>query len=289
MKGIGSGDEGGKGDYPEPLWRAVNLHTHTWRCQHARGDVAEYVLQARERGLRVLGMSDHTPMPDGRWGSIRMALEDLDGYDRAVEAARSGGGTLRVLKGMECEFVPEFTSFYRETLLGERKFDYLAGGIHLFLLDGEWVYVSSGVRDARGLRAYTDFFIEAMRSGLYAFMAHPDLFASAWQSWDREAAACTRAMLEAAADLGVPLEINANGLRQWPIRDGATTRQPYPWSPFWEMAAGYRIKALVSADAHRPEEIHDAATCRAFTLAEEWLDPSVSFSWLDSFADSRGA
>ncbi|HIJ83196.1 MAG TPA: PHP domain-containing protein, partial [Magnetococcales bacterium] len=148
------------------LWRASNLHTHTWRCHHAQGDVDEYCRQAHEKGLRLLGISDHTPLPDGRWASIRMAMSELDGYDRAVEAARRHHPSLRILKGMECEFVPEFSSFFRETLLGERKFDYLVGGIHLFRKDAEWHHSSNGVKTPQFLRAYTDFFISAMASGL---------------------------------------------------------------------------------------------------------------------------
>ena len=39
----------------------VNLHTHTRRCKHARGIPADYAKAAEEKGIRVLGMTDHTP------------------------------------------------------------------------------------------------------------------------------------------------------------------------------------------------------------------------------------
>ena len=44
-----------------------NYHTHTYRCQHARGDCVDYARVASELGMEVLGFSDHTPLPDGRW------------------------------------------------------------------------------------------------------------------------------------------------------------------------------------------------------------------------------
>ncbi len=265
------------------MWRVSNLHTHTWRCHHAQGDVAAYCQKACERGLKVLGISDHTPLPDGRWASIRMAMADLDDYDRRIEQARRDHDSLRVLKGMECEYVPEFSHFYRDTLLGERKFDYLVGGVHLFEYEAQWCYTSGGVRDGKTLRAYTDFFIAAMASGLFGFMAHPDLFASSLLPWDAEVKACVKAILEAAQDLAMPLEINANGLRQWPIQDGARVRQPYPWLPFWEMAAEYHIRVVVNADAHHPDEIHDGAVQQAMLMAESMLDQSAAFSWIESF------
>ena len=44
-----------------------NYHTHTYRCQHASGDVEDYCEAAVEQGLQVLGISDHTALPDDRW------------------------------------------------------------------------------------------------------------------------------------------------------------------------------------------------------------------------------
>ena len=39
-----------------------NYHTHTARCRHATGTEEEYVLAAIDRGLKILGFSDHTPL-----------------------------------------------------------------------------------------------------------------------------------------------------------------------------------------------------------------------------------
>ena len=58
----------------------VNLHTHTHRCKHARGIPADYAKAAEEKGIRVLGMTDHTPFPDDRVIMIRMGIAELDDY-----------------------------------------------------------------------------------------------------------------------------------------------------------------------------------------------------------------
>ena len=39
--------------------KMINMHTHTARCMHARGEDREYVEKAIEAGFEVLGMSDH--------------------------------------------------------------------------------------------------------------------------------------------------------------------------------------------------------------------------------------
>lgn len=236
----------------------INLHTHTYRCKHARGDAAEYCDEALARGLRTLGFSDHTPLPDGRWPSVRMALAELDGYCDAVDAAaqRAAGDGLRVLKGLECEYVPEFVAFYREELLGARKLDYLIGGAHWYPHRGEWRGLYAGAMTPAQLRDYVDYQIAAMQSGLFAFIAHPDLFGVAWDEWDPAAAECSRVLLTAAAALDMPLEINGYGLRKPPKETSSGGPRPmYPWRPFWELAAECGVGVVLSSDAHRPEDV----------------------------------
>ncbi|NLF18037.1 MAG: histidinol-phosphatase [Lentisphaerae bacterium] len=235
----------------------INLHTHTYRCRHARGDAADYCAEAVARGLRTLGFSDHTPLPDGRWSSVRMAMGDLPGYCRAVEAAARAAAAdgLRVLKGLECEFVPEFTAFYREELLGAMGLDYLIGGAHWYPHRGEWRGIYGTAMTPEQLRAYADYQITAMQSGLFAFIAHPDLFGVAWESWDRAAAECSKALLTAAAALGMPLEINGYGLRKPPKETPSGSRPMYPWRPFWELAAECGVAVVLSSDAHTPADV----------------------------------
>lgn len=38
-----------------------NLHTHTYRCHHAKGTDEEYVIKAIENGYDLIGFSDHAP------------------------------------------------------------------------------------------------------------------------------------------------------------------------------------------------------------------------------------
>ncbi|MGN1132610.1 MAG: PHP domain-containing protein, partial [Ruminococcus sp.] len=38
-----------------------NLHTHTYRCNHASGADRAYVEYAIKAGIKVLGISDHCP------------------------------------------------------------------------------------------------------------------------------------------------------------------------------------------------------------------------------------
>lgn len=232
-----------------------NYHTHTYRCKHASGDVADYCEAALAEGLTVLGISDHAALPDNRWGGVRMAFDELSDYCDAIDTARAKYPGLTVLKGMECEYAEGYASFYRDVLLGELEFDYLIGAAHFFPHDGEWVGAYGGADTAAGLRAYADYFIESMASGLFAFMAHPDLFGNCYHTWDANTAAAAEDILNAAAALGVPLEINGYGLRKPMIDTPQGPRRMYPWLPFWEQAAGHDVTVIVNSDAHRPRDV----------------------------------
>ncbi|MBF0289289.1 MAG: histidinol-phosphatase [SAR324 cluster bacterium] len=232
-----------------------NYHTHTYRCKHASGDVADYCQAAVESGLSVLGISDHTALPDHRWSNVRMEMEELPGYSSAIDQARIDFPELTIIKGMECEYAAEYVSFYQDTLLGELQFDYLVGAAHYIPVGNSWKSSFGGIESVADLRAYANYLIQSMESGLFAFMAHPDLFGNSYQSWDKEAIAASRDILAAAAALRIPLEINGLGMRRGKVNTPQGKRNPYPWLPFWEMAADYDIEVVINSDAHRPKDI----------------------------------
>ena len=245
-----------------------NFHTHTFRCKHARGDVADYCEEALALGMETLGFSDHSALPDDRWLSARMEYADLDDYVRAMDRARVDYPSLNIVKGMECEYVPEFRSFYTDELLEEKGFDYLVGAAHFFPYRGEWVGTYGGTRNAASLRAYADYVIDMMATGLFDFIAHPDLFGNCYAVWDRDTAACSRDILHAAREYAVGMEINALGMRKQARKSPGNPFPLYPWKPFWELAAECDAPVIVNSDAHRPEDLQGLAG-KAHTLRIE--------------------
>jgi len=233
-----------------------NYHTHTWRCKHATQDVSAYCQAAIDAGITVLGISDHTALPDNRWPHIRMDIEELPAYCAAVDKAAEDHPQLKVLKSAECEYAPEYDAFFRDTLLGELQFDYLVGAAHFFPMQGDWVGSYGGTDSLPALQAYSRYFIESMESGLFAFMAHPDLFGNAYLSWDENTIAASNEIFTAAAELKMPLEINGYGLRKPKIETPDGMRCMYPWLPFWELAASHEVLFIVNSDAHHPEDVN---------------------------------
>ncbi|MGK5091125.1 histidinol-phosphatase [Deltaproteobacteria bacterium TL4] len=232
-----------------------NFHTHTRLCRHAVGDAVDYARYAWENGIHTLGISDHTPFPDNRWLDIRMSFDQLDLYERSIADARNEFPEMSLLKGLECEYVPEFHSYYQDELLGKRKFDYLIGAEHHTPFQGRWLNSFFELEDARHLNAYAKYMIAMMETRLFAFIAHPDIFGMSHLLWDEDAIACSRDILQAAEETQTPLELNANGFRQIPVESSTGFRAPYPWKPFWELSSEYSIQVLCNSDAHTPKQM----------------------------------
>ena len=234
-----------------------NYHTHTYRCRHASGDVADYVAVARVAGLSELGFSDHCPYPDDRWPETRMPISELPDYLEALTVAKavatSDPASPRIFAGLECEWSPVDEAFIRDEFLGTCRLDYLVAGIHYYLDKGEWGDTYE-ISKASELVGFAETSCGAMESGLFSYLAHPDVFCFNWLAWDKNAEACARDILATAARTGVPLEINGYGFRKDYVQAPEGRRRPYPHLEFWRIAAEYDISCVVNSDAHLPSD-----------------------------------
>lgn len=232
----------------------TSFHTHTYLCKHATGTVKDYTAQAEREGCAQLGFSDHCPFPkDGsdNWQEVRMSKEQAPRYVAAVrEAAKTV--SFPIYCGFECEWDSVYEHWYRDFLLGELHADYLVLGQH-WVLDGADRRYIPECCTGTFLHHWTDATIEAMNTGLFAFVAHPDLLMAYGALWSEDICACCTAIIDAAIECGLPLEINGYGIIKSPVRTrNGGTRYPYPYSAFWELASERGAKAICNSDAHSP-------------------------------------
>ena len=141
------------------------------------------------------------------------------------------------------------------------------GGAHYFPYRGEWIGCYDSDNSKKYLTAYTDYLIESIDCDLFAYIAHPDLFARFYTNWDEETIACSRAIFEAARDKKRILEINGYGYRKSLIDTEAGPRRPYPLDPFWSLASEYDIPVTINSDAHKPEDVCHFG--KAYELAKD--------------------
>ena len=86
-----------------------NYHTHTYRCNHAVGDLQDYINAARDSGTKILGFSEHTPyvFPDGFRSRIRLQPEELAAYAEDVRNIRKENPDMQIHLGLEVEYFPQ--------------------------------------------------------------------------------------------------------------------------------------------------------------------------------------
>lgn len=239
----------------------VNLHTHTARCFHATGSEEDYIQTALDSGLKVLGFSDHTPywFPGDYYSHMRMFPDQLMEYADTVRALQKKyKGRLEIPLGLEVEYYP---GLFSDLLPRLRD-----AGIEYMLLGQHWNCDEIGQEhnarpseDPQKLCQYCDQVIEAMQTGLFTYVAHPDIFnyvgdPKIYQKHMgricKESAACN-----------IPLEMNLLGM------DG---QRHYPSALFWSLAAQEGCPVVLGSDAHRPEDvIRTEAEEKAMALVNE--------------------
>ena len=89
-----------------------NYHTHTYRCNHAKGEDRDYVLRAIDEGFTLLGFSDHTPWPY-QYTAVhrnRMYPSQLEDYVTSIKSLREEfRDQIDIRLGLEVE---AFTDYY---------------------------------------------------------------------------------------------------------------------------------------------------------------------------------
>lgn len=233
-----------------------NYHTHTQLCKHATGTPLDYVAQAEKEGCLELGISDHCPYDDSFqdvWPDVRMSKSEVNDYIDMVQAAKETA-SFPVYMGFECEYDARYKAWYADELRGKYKADYLVLGSH-WVTDGSRHVYCPEITESSLLNRYIDQTIDGMQSGLFAFLAHPDLFMKGWIEWDDQAKSCLGAILDAAVDLDMPLEINGLGISREPNNTNRGMRYQYPYIEFWEMVAQSKARVICNSDAHNPQDV----------------------------------
>lgn len=236
----------------------INYHTHTFRCQHAAGQDEEYVLAAMGAGFDALGFADHAPWPfgGGYVSPIRMPMEAFPGYMTSLRRLKEAWkGRLSILAGLESEYFPR----YHDHLLRLREagVEYFILGQHYADSEEETPYTGLECRSDEGVLRYAESTVAAIRTGLFCYVAHPDLFMRHRRDEDFSPA-CIRAtemVCQAAAEAGMPLEYNLLGLKTQ--LDGHS--RGYPSGPFWAYARKFNNPVILGVDAHDPAHLADTA------------------------------
>ena len=216
----------------------TNFHTHTKRCQHAGGEDIEYIQEAINAGFTTLGFSDHAPYPDDRFG-LRMKYSELDEYIETMKKLKEQfKNQIQLRIGLEIEYDSRKSAYY-EQLINEKGIDYLVLGQHIYVSDQKKYINTYFLENTIQYIEYAKSIEQALATGYFAFVAHPDLMFLNNMEWDDN---CEQEYI-----------------------DGM--RYPYPHFKFWKLVADKQIPVLINSDAHHPSNINDEYVSNASQMA----------------------
>lgn len=230
-----------------------NYHTHTERCFHARGEDEEFVVSAIEAGFDEIGFADHSPWNfDGYVSHMRMHESQLNEYCQSVKNLREKyKDKISIKLGLECEYFPKYLPWLKE-MIDEHEIDYIILGHH-FSKDEPGSLYNGNMSTPEHLYTFRDDLIEAMDTGLFSYVAHPDIFMRGYPHFDEYCQEISEQIIRKAIQTDTPLEYNLLGLSH----SAADGKQGYPYPAFWQLAGEMKPPVTIGIDAHTPDAYLD--------------------------------
>lgn len=238
-----------------------DCHVHTRLCNHATGEMEEYVIAAIDRGLREIVFLEHLEAGINYFERTWLSEEAFDYYFKEGDRLRSKyADRIQIGTGVELGYNPE----HHSELLAKataRPWDRIGischflqmpdTGLHLNLLSRKRknIALAQQFGPARLLKIYFDTLIEAVRKLPGTVLCHLDAALryvpglvfndTHFQQID--------VLLAAVKEKDMALEINTSGF--------AIRKEPFPARKILAIALKYDIPLQAGSDAHRPEDV----------------------------------
>ena len=243
-----------------------NFHTHTYRCNHAKGEDRDYVNQAIAEGFSLLGFSDHCPWPFDYTGRkrLRMAPQELGEYADSVRSLRDEfKGRIDIRLGLEVDaFVLQFG--WLGELVQKHGIEYLILGNHYTTTD-EVGFLGNSCTPKQML-IYVESTRKSFESELsFMYMAHPDLIFCNYPVFDENCIKASHDICALAKEHHMPVEFNISG--EIKKAAGRVKGLGYPTPEFWDIAYDYDLDVYVGIDAHEPWHI----SAKRYSAAVDYL------------------
>ncbi len=247
----------------------VDYHMHTKRCGHATGEIEEYVAEAKKKGLREIGFSDHLPFVTHRDAQYTMAMEELPEYHRDMEAAQARHKDLTIRIGIEADYM-EGKSEEIGKLIAGYPYDFVIGSVHFMR---GWAFDDPREQDKwknadvnATYRRYYDLLQQSAKTRLYDIMGHCDLVKKFGHRSTEDIQDLVDETARIFKECGVAVEINTSGLRK-PVKE------IYPEISLLKIYQKHGVPIVFGSDAHAPGDVGaDFGKARGLALAAGYTE-----------------
>ncbi|TKI68754.1 histidinol-phosphatase HisJ family protein [Sulfurimonas crateris] len=225
----------------------VDIHNHTKLCNHAEGEIAEYIEKAIECGIKYFGFSEHAPMNFDE--KYRISFAQMQEYEKSVlDAKEKYKDKIEILLGYEVDYLRG----YMDERVLNADVDYLIGSIHFI---EEWGFDNpefiGNYKDQNIDEIWQKYFnaIEEMaKSRLFDIVGHLDLIKIFKYMPTKNIKEIAKNALLAIKEAGMSVEINVAGFRK-PIGEA------YPSMSLLNEIKKLNIPITFASDAHKPEQV----------------------------------
>lgn len=240
-----------------------DLHMHTF-YSHGKNSPEQMYNAAVEKGLPLIGFSEHSPRPDGydytHEYRDKLSAHFCD-YIREVGALANSSGPCKVLLGLEMDWLPAEEDFVRKACAAE-DYAYLLGSVHFIDHWGfddtqeSWTKLSQEERE-NIYEKYFKAWKSMITSGLFQIAAHPDLVkifsVESFHKWleSTKARKILKDCLLSLRDKGMAMEISSAGLRK-------ACGEIYPCPEMMRIGAELGVRVSLASDAHEVGDVGHA-------------------------------
>jgi len=225
----------------------IDYHIHTAMSADAKGDIADYVKTARDRGLMEIGFSDHFHLEKQDYS---MSYEKLAQYVEKVRSYKEHAD-FPVKLGLEVDFIPGLDSEI-EKVVNLERFDYVIGSVHFI---DNW-----GFDDPRYISEYQKWDIaelyctyfslvqQCASSWLFDIIGHVDLIKKFKYKPKTHMTNVFKETVKILKKSKVVVEVNTGGLR-------TPCKEIYPSKTLLQMCFDNGIPVTLGSDAHMPQDV----------------------------------
>ena len=194
----------------------ADIHTHTIASGHAYGTIREMAFAAKEKGLQLLGISEHAPGIPG--------TTDPFYYNNLTVIPRKIYG-VEILHGCEINVLADGSLSLEQKYID--KLDYGIVGIHRQCYED------------MGREKNTENVIECMKNSKVFFVSHPD---------DDHTPLDYEQLVQAAKKYHIALEVNNSSF----VKPDKRLNCVRNYETMLELCRYHEVPIIVSSDAHDP-------------------------------------
>ena len=243
-----------------------NLHTHSY-FSDGKSTPEEVVLEAINQGMKVLGFSDHSPVPFEN--SFAIKNDEVQNYISTIKSLKEQyQDQIDIYCSMEMDFIPGIVKDFKKTK-EELSLDYMIGSVHLvgndinklWFIDGSKVetydeglfnYYNGDIK--KGVKTFFHQYNEMIETEEFDIVGHfdkikmhnRDRYFTENEKWYRDLLMETLTLIK---EKSLIVEVNTRGIYKKRSEDF------YPSTWILPIMCEMNIPVVISSDSHKSEEL----------------------------------